>query len=193
MMGHLSGLKAFLDAGYSRSVFEQIMHAQAPWVFHLHGQRVVRACVAENGVYELTADIDGQGRSTLRKIEIKLVYPVETAGAVARLIKVDPKIAASGLPPIESTMGRHFVKNKSLFPLMQEKQVVFFTLLEGEVIRGVITDFSQYDITVNLKGSVPVVILRHSIYDLRDKNGRCYLKTFQDQHKDWQKSPLFVT
>ena len=75
---------------------------------------------------------------------------------------------------------------------MKDKQVLFFTLLEGEIIRGIIADFSQYDITVNLKGGLPVVVLRHSIYDARDKTGRCLLKTFQDEHQDWQKSPLFV-
>jgi hypothetical protein len=52
---------------------------------------------------------------------------------------------------------------------MKDKQVLFFTLLEGEIIRGIIADFSQYDITINLKGGLPVVILRHSIDDARIK------------------------
>ena len=75
---------------------------------------------------------------------------------------------------------------------MKEKQVMFFTLLEGEIIRGIIADFSRYEITVILKGGSPITILRHSIYDLRDKRGRCFLKLFQETRTDWEKSNLFV-
>ena len=61
------------------------------------------------------------------------------------------------------------------------------------MVKGIIADFSRYEITLNLKGGTPVTILRHAIYDLRDKRGRCYLKTFQETHRDWEKSPLFVS
>jgi hypothetical protein len=76
---------------------------------------------------------------------------------------------------------------------MQERQVVFCTLLEGELIRGLVAEFSRYDMTIHVKGGLPIVIMRHSVYDLRDKKGRCLLKSFQDKHKDWEKSALFVS
>ena len=85
------------------------------------------------------------------------------------------------------------MKNKSLFPLMKEKEVLFFTLLEGEIIRGIIADFSRYDITVSLKGARLVTILRHAIYDIRNKEGRSFLRSFQEEHRDWQKSPIYVS
>ena len=71
--------------------------------------------------------------------------------------------------------------------------MVFFTLLEGEILRGLITAFSRYDINLNLKGGLPLVILRHSVHELRNKKGRSFLKRFQAQSKDWQKSDLFGT
>ena len=119
---------------------------------------------AANLIHDLQVDVGGEVPEDLPKLHVKLLYPA----------------------------ARHHVKNKSLFVLMQDREVVFFTLLEGEVIRGVISAFSRYDITVNLKGGLPVVLLRHSIYDLRDKQGRYYLKSFQDIHRDWQKSEYFV-
>ena len=76
---------------------------------------------------------------------------------------------------------------------MKENEVVFFTLLEGDLLRGVIAGFSRYEITINLKGGVPLTILRHSIYDLRNKKGRCFLKSFQEEHRDWEKSKLYVS
>jgi hypothetical protein len=118
---------------------------------------------------------------------------VELADSIQGFIKTDEKVRALGLEPIFSPHKRYFVKNKSLFPLMKEREVVFFTLLEGEMIRGLIAGFTRYDITVHLKGGQPVTILRHSVYDLRNKKGRCFLKRFQEEHRDWEKSPLFVS
>lgn len=191
-MGHLAGFKDYLDAGYERSVFDQACASHMPWTLHLHGQRIVPASIVENRRYELTVAIANARPEELPKIQVKFLYPVELLAALRTLIKVDKKVAGLGLAPVPEPGKRYFVKNKTLFPLMKDKQVVFFTLLEGEVIRGIIADFSRYDITVHLKGGTPVVILRHSIYDARDKTGRCLLKAFQDEHKDWQKSPLFV-
>lgn len=192
-MGHLVGLKEYLDTAYSHSVFDQALQSEKLWEFHLHGHRIIKARVAANLRYDLKVDIADQGQEELPKVQIKLLYPVDLAESVKTLTKFDKKIQALGLSPILSPEKRYFVKNKSLFPLMKERQVVFFTLLEGEVIRGVVADFSRYDITVNLKGGTPIVIMRHSVYDLRNKQGRCFLKSFQDEHKDWQTSDLFVS
>jgi hypothetical protein len=191
-MGYLTGFKEYLAATAQHSVFDQALVAQQPWELHLQGQRVVRASVVENLTYDVKLAIASQGEEVLPKTQVKLLYPADLSASVQRLIKVDKKIRALGLPPMVTWKERHFVKNKTLFPLMREAQVVFFTLLEGEIIRGIIADFSRYEITVNLKGGVPIVILRHSIYDCQNKQGRCLLKTFQDTHRDWEKSPLFV-
>ena len=101
--------------------------------------------------------------------------------------------AGCGSEPIVSPSRRRFVKNKSLFPLMKEKEVVLITLLEGEMIRGIIEGFTRYDITINVKGGRPVTVLRHCLYDMRDKRGRCYLKSVQEERRDWEKSPLYVS
>jgi hypothetical protein len=142
--------------------------------------------------YDLKLEIEGQGKEELPKLQVKFLYPADVTETVMSLIKTEEKIKALELEPIPEPYRRHFVKNKSLFPLMMEKQVIFFTLLEGEIIRGIIAAFSRYDITVNLKGGMPVTILRHSIYDLRDKKGRCFLRSFQERHRDWEKSDLFI-
>lgn len=160
---------------------------------HLHGQRVVQAKVAENQTYEMVLDIDGQGRESIHKLQVKCLYPLASAADIGKQLKIDRKVLELGLEPIEAPEKRYIVKNKTLFPLMKEREVVFCTLLEGEVIRGLIADFSRFEMIMHVKGGLPVVILRHSIYDLRTKKGRCMLRSFQDQHRDWQKSALFVS
>ena len=189
---HLAGFRAYLDAAYEQSVFERALAAQDLWECRLHTHRMEQLRVTANLTYDLQVDIGGETPEALPKLHVKLLYPAAQATAVAPLIKIDPSVRAQELKPILSPAARHHVKNKSLFVLMKDRDVVFFTLLEGEIVRGVISDFSRYDITVNVKVGLPVMVLRHSIYDLRNKQGRCYLKSFQDIHRDWQKSALFV-
>jgi hypothetical protein len=193
-MGYLLGLQEYLDEHYGHSVFDQVLNSKKPWEFHVHGHRVIGATVLENLRYDVKLQTEGgQEEEVLPKVQVKCLYTVELADSIRGFIKTDDKVKALGLEPIFSPHKRYFVKNKSLFPLMKEKEVVFFTLLEGEIIRGIITGFTRYDITVNLKGGKPVTILRHSVYDLRNKKGRCFLKHFQEQHRDWEKSPLSVS
>ena len=192
-MGYLAGLKEYLDEGYTNSIFDQALDSKQPWGFHLHGHRIVRARILENLTYDLKVDIEGQGEEDLPKIQVKLLYPADLTDSVRPLIKMDKKVKALGMSPILAPKPRYFIKNKSLFPPMKEKQVAFFTLLEGEIIRGIIADFSRFDITVNLKGGIPVIILRHSIYDIENKEGRSFLKSFQEKYRDWGKSELFVS
>lgn len=192
-MSHLMGLQDYLDEHYQQSIFDRAKDSGLPWEIHVHGHRTLKVRILENLPYDLKSDLEGEGPQLLQKTDIKLIYPADVAEQVRPLIKVEEKVMELGLLPIRSPSRRRHIKNKSLFPLMKEREVLFFTLLEGEIVKGIITDFSRYEITLNLKGGIPVTILRHAVYDLRDKRGRCYLKTFQETHRDWEKSPLFVS
>ena len=192
-MGDLLGLQGYLEECYEKLIFEKAMDSGQPWEFHIHGGRIIRGKILENTTYDLKMDIEGNGELVLPKVEVKLGYPVDLSESVRPLIKTDEAVRTLRIEPIFSPRMRNFVKNKSLFPLMKDKEVVFFTLLEGEIIRGVITGFSRYEITMSLKNGNPVTILRHSIYDLRNKKGRCFLKRFQEEQKDWERNPLFVS
>jgi len=192
-MGYLVGLEEYLGKFYNKSIFEQIVDSGELWEFHLHGLRTIKGRALENLTYDLKVNTKAQQEQVLSKVEIKLLHPAHLDESVRPLIKIDRGVQKLGLSPILSPRHRYFIKNKSLFPLMKDKEVVFFTLLEGEIIRGIISDFNRYEITVSLKGGSPVTILRHSIYDLRNKEGRCFLKSSQEKQRDWEKSHLFVS
>lgn len=191
-MGFLSGLQEYLKETYGTSVFDQACESNAPWEFHLHGLRIIRAQVHKNLVYDLKIKSNDTQESVLSKTDVKIFYPLEISEKIRPLLTTDPKIKKAALEPIIAPALRHHIKNKSLFPLMKERKVVFFTLLEGEIIKGLITGFSRYEITCSLKGGLPVSILRHAVYDLRDKKGRSFLKSFQKTRRDWEKSTLYV-
>jgi hypothetical protein len=192
-MGYLAGLEEYLKEFYHKSIFEHVLNSGESWEFHLHGRRIIRGRALENLTYDIKVDKEAQQEQVLPKVEIKLLYPAHLTESVRPLIKINEQVLKLGLGPILSPRQRYFVKNKSLFPLMKDQEVVFFTLLEGELIRGIIAGFNRYEITVSLKGRIPVTILRHSIFDLRNKQGRCFLKSFQEEHRDWEKSHLFVS
>ena len=192
-MGHLLGLQEYLDEKYNTSIFNQAMASGKPWKFHLHGRRTIKATVLENRKWDMIVDITGHGKEELQKVQVKFLYPADLSESITPLIKIDKKVETLGLEAILAPVKRYFVKNKSLYPLMKEKEVLFFTLLEGEIIRGIVADFSRYEITVSLKGARLVTILRHAIYDIRNKEGRSFLRSFQEEYRDWQKSPIYVS
>jgi sRNA-binding regulator protein Hfq len=191
-MPGLSGFSEYIDAHYQRSVFDEALASGAPHVFHFHDGRFVRGRVAANDRFDVTIASTEGAAEAVPKHDIELVVDAGHADTAAKRIKTDPTIQAMGLGPIVAPAQRHHVKNKTLFPLMLDRQVIFFTLLSGKVVRGVIDAFSRYDVIVHLKGGVPVVLLRHAVYDLQDKSGRCYLKSAQEKLKDWQRHPLFT-
>ena len=192
-MGYLEGLQDYLDKSYKLSVFDQALDSNTRWTLHLHDHFIVRAKILENLTYDIRCEVDGEGEQTIQKVEVKGLYPSDLFDTIAPMIKTDKKVADLALEALFSPHKRFFIKNKTLFPLMKEKEVLFFTLLEGERIKGLIAAFSRYDITVHLKGGVPVTLLRHAVYDLRNKKGRCFLKSKQETLRDWEKSPLFVS
>lgn len=190
-MGQLQGLKEYLDTEYKKSIFDEAVASQTLYEMHLHG-RVIQARVIENLIYDIRANIEGQGEEVLSKVQIKYLYPLEQAEAVRSLIKIDKKVKALNLEAIIDPRDRNFVKNKTLFPYMKDREVLFFTLLDGEIIRGLLVAFTRYDLTIALKGGVPVTVLRHSIHDVRDKKDRCLLKRVQEVQRDWEKSALYI-
>jgi hypothetical protein len=192
-MGHLQGLNSYLNERYHHSVFDQALESKEPWELHLHNHLIITTRIVKNQKYDLEIEDPGDRGGILPKINVKLLYPVSSRDVVMPLIKTNDRIKDLNLEPILPPGGRYHIKNKSLFPLMHEKEVLFFILLEGEIIRGIVADFSRYDITVKLKDGSPITILRHAMYDLRDKRKRCFLKSFQEKHKDWKKSSLYVS
>lgn len=191
-MGYLLGLQEYMDESYNLSIFDQVFSSKQVYEFHLHPHRIIKANILENLTYDLKINIKAGGDELIPKTNVKFLYPEELAEAFGPLLRTDKKIEDLGLEPIPSPHKRHHIKNKTLFPLMKERRVLLFTLLEGEIIKGIIMGFNRYEITVSLKGGLLVTILRHAVFDLRDKKGRCFLKSFQEGRRDWERCSLFV-
>jgi sRNA-binding regulator protein Hfq len=192
-MEYLAGLKEYLNLNYDDFALEKA-YAQSTWhIFHLHGRRVLPARIIDSQTYSATLEDEQGNHLTVHKTAIKFFHSLEEALEIVERIKFDRQVRSRKLLPIISARDRHFIKNKSLYPLMLEREVLFFTLLEGEILRGVVQGFNRFEIRVNLKGGLPVTIMRHALYEVQDKKGRSFLKPVQDKKKEWKKSQYYVT
>ncbi len=191
-MAFLAGLNDYLLKNYRHSTWEEGAATGALYSLHVHDHTTLQGTIAENSAYDVVvAAVDGV-RHELPKTRIKMLYPAEFADRVQAQVKIDPEVAARQLEPIVPIKQRHFIKNKTLFPLMRTQEVLLITLLGGEVLKGLIHSFSRYEITLALKDGTQVVILRHAILDIRNKPGRCFLKSSQQTLRDWTKSELYI-
>lgn len=190
-MKKLVGLNEYLKQNSEKSFFDSEDAAKEFHDYHIHGQKVISAKVIENYPFDVSLIAENGQNFQLKKLEIKFITETSNREKVLRQIQVNNHVRKMNLKPILSNKHRNHVKNKSLYPLMKDKVVLFFTSLEGEVLRGIVSGFSKYEININLKGGIPVVFLRHAIYDVRDKKNRCYLKRVQEKTRDWQKSAYF--
>ncbi len=191
-MGHLEGFAEYLKERYEFSVLDRAVQDGEEWMIYLHGDEIVRARIVESRPFEIDfTTSDGQRRS-IEKHNIKLLFKAELADEIQPLIKTNEQVKAKKTEPIIKPRQRYHIKNKTLYVAMKDREVLFFTMLGGEVLRGLVESFSRYEIYLKLKGGQPVTILRHALFNVRNKKGRSYLKSAQQKYKDWEKSPLYV-
>ena len=169
-------LTVYLKENYGESIFDQLLSSQQKFVLHCHGHEILRGTVAANDPFDVLFKDDQKGEIEVNKLQIKFLFDATAEASIDKLVKVAPDIRKRNLDPILQTGSRNHVKNKTLFPVMQERRVVFLTTLEGELIRGIVTGFNRYEIIIKLKDGTPVVVLRHALYDFRDKKGVSLLK-----------------
>ncbi|MBI4773999.1 MAG: hypothetical protein HY788_07445 [Deltaproteobacteria bacterium] len=169
-------LTIYLKEHYGESVFNRLLAGQQKSVLHCHGHEILRGTVAANDPFDVLFKEDQKGPIEINKLQIKFLFEAAAEASVNKLLKVEPDIRNRNLDPIPQPGNRNHVKNKTLSPVMQERRVVFLTTLEGDLIRGLVTGFNRYEITIKLKDGTPVVVFRHAVFDLRDKKGVSLLK-----------------
>lgn len=175
-MTPIDDLPSYLAEHYQLSVFDDMEKGGESWVFHLHQNRCVTGRLKTNKQYEVVFVHEDGKEEEIPKLSIKFLYLKTHEASVKKAIKFDRKVQVRALQPILTLGKRHHIKNKTLFPLLTGKTLLFFTTLEGEIIGGVVGGFTKYEITVLGKRAVPVTLLRHAVFDVRDQRNKCYLK-----------------
>ncbi len=181
----LSGLREYLEENQYKSIFKEVGENAGSLCLFLHGGKEHAGKVQHDDKFEFDF-LNNEGElEKIHKVKVKFLCPLSNRDMVLKQIKRDENVAKNCEGPHFSPRFRHHIKNKSLYPLMNRKEVLFFTLVEGEVLRGIIIGFSRYEINLNMKQGAPVTLFRHSIYDIRDKKGRSYLKNIVEKNKNY--------
>lgn len=211
-MGYLQGLSDYLASGQPPDIFETFLQSGESVLLHHCDTTEIVGTLVDVLPYDVTVRVaeppaevetgapsesaegsapetdSGIAPKTVPKVEILFVARAADRSEIAAKRKGTPKPADA----LYKIGGRHFIKNKTLFPLMMERQVVFLTLLDGTLLRGLVTGFNRYEIRMSLKGGTPVTVLRHGVWAAQTKVGRSLLKKDQSVFRDWKKSPLFI-
>lgn len=172
----LSGLQDYLEAHQKDSVFEQEAGKDSSWCLFLHGDRRIKGKIRKDQTYEIDLETPEGGVEQIHKVNVKLLCEAGREEEVLSRMGTNEALKAAPEGPHFGPRYRHHIKNKTLFPLMNRKEVLFFSTLEGEVLRGIVTGFSRFEIRLSMKGGVSVLLLRHAVFDVRDKKGRSYSK-----------------
>jgi len=173
----LDGIKQYLGEHQMDSVFESESGKEGVWTLFLHDGRQVSGRISQNETYEFHLLAADGSSEKIHKVSVNYLCREEHLQEVLKQSKSKGSPQGGGAEgPHFKPRYRHHIKNKTLFPLMNRKEVLFFTLLRGEVLRGIVQGFSRFEIFLHMKRGVPVVILRHAVLDVRDKKDRSYLK-----------------
>ena len=74
---------------------------------------------------------------------------------------------------------------------LKGRQAITASVVANHTYEVDLTVVGEKEIRMLLKGGIPLVILRHAIYDLRDKQGHCYLKSVDEKKRSWKRSSHF--
>lgn len=172
----LDGLDEYLKAHQRDSVFAREAGRDSSWCLFLHGNQRKTGKIKSDETYEIDFATQQDRVEKVHKVNVKFLCEASQEEAIGRRMRTEASVKGSPEGPHFGPRYRHHIKNKTLYPLMNRKEVLFFTTLEGEVLRGVITGFSRFEIDLNMKGGVPVILLRHAVLEVRDKKGQSFLK-----------------
>ena len=172
----LEGLDDYLKAHQKDSIFAQEAGRGTAWCLFLHGNERKAGEIQSDQTYEIDFLTQEGVVEKIHKVKVKILCEASREQEVVALLKTDEALKASPEGPHFGPRYRHHIKNKTLYPLMNRKEVLFFTMLEGEVLRGIVAGFSRFEISLHMKGGVPAVLLRHAVFDVRDKKGQSYSK-----------------
>jgi len=172
----LKGLEAYLEEHKQDSIFDRENGSESAWCLFLHGGKEAAGRIKDNETYEFNLVSKEGSLEKTHKVHVHYLCPESMRDQAMEQRKKDDAVAGKSEGPHFVPRFRHHIKNKSLFPLMNRREVLFFTLLGGDVLRGIITGFSRHEINFSMKGGVPVVIMRHAVFDVKDKKDRSFLK-----------------
>jgi hypothetical protein len=131
------------------------------------GQDQCRLIIQTADAYALVGSLDGGEPAEIHKLTLKFTYAPTDWKKVRKAIKKDKRVAAEGLEPAKRPQDRYTCSDRRLFGYVDSGREVVATLLDGDILRGVVVWFSRYECCFRLKEDVEVTLFRHALHELK--------------------------
>lgn len=131
----------------------------------LHDGRTVKGAISEAEPYTFRIQ-SGEQAEEIHKLQVKYGYEPDDWKKVKKGVRQDKKAAREAETPAVRPQDRYSCSDRRLFGYLDQETEVVATLLDGDVLRGVVTWFSRYEFGLKLRTDVEVTVFRHSLRDL---------------------------
>ncbi len=129
----------------------------------LHDGRTIRGEVRGLEPYTFRFDFPDGSTEELHKLQVKYGYAPTEWKKVKKGVRQDRKVAKNAETPAVRPQDRYSCSDRRLFGYLDQRVDVVATLLDGDVLRGVITWFSRYEFGMVLRTEAEVTVFRHSL------------------------------
>lgn len=157
-----------LATNAERSMLDTAAREQTPVYLAAHGNRHLEGLLTASTRYEVVVQEPGKEPETLHKLQLKFGCAAADRKKIRRNIRTDKALAQAAINPIWKPQERFSCSNQRLYTWLDSGRALDVTLLEGEVLRGVVTWISRYEFGLLIKGAGEVVIFRHALHSVAE-------------------------
>ena len=173
-MGYLKGFAEARRRFNAATMFDGVVASGQPWrLLAALGVRYT-GIVASHTPFTFLLDAP-EGQKELHKHEIELLYPEAVAAVLEPLFDIDRQVKGKKLGPILDLSQRAPLRNTLLYICQADKIPVEITVLGGLRFRGLLTDFTRFEMKVSFTPKLSVILLRHAVFSMftRDNVDLC--------------------
>ncbi len=110
----------------------------------------------------------GDDFEEIHKLQIKYAHSPEVWKGAKKAIRSDKVVAKSPSEPQARPQDRYSCSDRRLFLYVDNKSEIAVTLIEGEVLRGVVTWFGRYEFCIQSRKGVEIVVFRHALHHIEE-------------------------
>ncbi len=110
---------------------------------------------------------EGAAAKEVHKLQASFAYASSAWKAAKKALRTDPALAKKGLRPSLRPQDRYNCSDRRLFRYVDTACEVQVTLLDGTLLRGVITWFSRFEFAVRVKDA-EVFVFRHALSEVAE-------------------------
>lgn len=156
---------AYLAERAPPTIFQLALRDGRPRMLHLGLARTLEARIQADHAYDVSVEtLDGEAH-TLRKLAIRAV----TDGPGGRRLQRE-RVRGTVLDEAPARpQDRYPLSDRRLFRARTSGVAVLVTWLDGERLRGTVSDFNRFDVVVRTRSLGEVTVLRHAIADFGDE------------------------